>query len=601
MARPLPSTMTTMRRSFRSSSCGSVVLVLLLRVWSTTQIAWGFQQQQSTLFAVFNNNKATVSIGRFLVVSKKHTAIIGQRRRIQQCHGNDVCYHAATTALFFAATADEDADEEPPSVVPSSPSSSSLTGTERRRLDQEFIKIALPAFLQLTAEPLAGLVDTMYLGRYSGTAAAYVLGGAGVAISAQYAVAKLYNDPLLRTSISLVAATTTGDDTDEQSRAVSSALALAGLIGVVQMIVYVIFGERILAAMGVSSNGNPMYSSAAGYLKVRAYGTPAATLWLVANGIFRGLGDTKTPLLYSLLFTALNIILDPIFIFTLNWGAAGAAAGTTVAQYIALIPLLIALHRKVPIAISSWHNLAASLRQYVTAGTKVLIRTIAKVGCYAYCARQAALLGPIAAAAYNLTFQLGFAVTQICESIAIAVQTLLAREMGGHRAIIITAATSGDTATAAATATKKTQQRVRHLIQTSMSAGGTVAVGLSLLTYWRRDALLRSLTSDMAIRNAAANIFPVVLLTQVAKGFCYPVNGILMGGLDWTYTMLVMWLANIVCLAVLMVPLTTATNGLISLERIWWGLCAFMSTQVVFGVARYQSRTGPWRVLRPEP
>jgi hypothetical protein len=41
------------------------------------------------------------------------------------------------------------------------------------------------------------------------------------------------------------------------------------------------------------------------------------------------------------------------------------------------------------------------------------------------------LLGSVAAAAYNLTFQLGFATTQICESVAVAVQTLLAREISG--------------------------------------------------------------------------------------------------------------------------------------------------------------------------
>jgi hypothetical protein len=36
----------------------------------------------------------------------------------------------------------------------------------------------------------------------------------------------------------------------------------------------------------------------------------------------------------------------------------------------------------------------------------------------------------VAAAAYNLTFQVGFATTQLCESIAIALQTLIARELG---------------------------------------------------------------------------------------------------------------------------------------------------------------------------
>jgi len=51
---------------------------------------------------------------------------------------------------------------------------------------------------------------------------------------------------------------------------------------------------------------------------------------------------------------------------------------------------------------------------------------VAKVLAYSITARQAALLGSVATAAYNLTFQLGFATTQICEAVAVAVQTLLA-------------------------------------------------------------------------------------------------------------------------------------------------------------------------------
>ena len=57
------------------------------------------------------------------------------------------------------------------------------------RLTKEFFSIGLPAFIQLAAEPLAALVDTAYLGRLGPE----VLGGAGVAISAQYAVSKVCN------------------------------------------------------------------------------------------------------------------------------------------------------------------------------------------------------------------------------------------------------------------------------------------------------------------------------------------------------------------------------------------------------------------------
>lgn len=274
---------------------------------------------------------------------------------------------------------------------------------QKRKLSLEFFTIAIPAFVQLAAEPLAGLVDTAYLGRLGPE----VLGGAGVAISAQYAVSKLYNDPLLRTSISLVASEDgkkkkaeddehiNGNVSNESSNsqalsiAVSSALLLAFTVGAVQLVLYYSFASSILNGMGVSPT-SPMHHSAFSYLRVRALGTPAATLWLVTNGIFRGLGDTRTPLKYSIFFTALNAILDPLFIFTLKQGASGAAAGTALAQYTALIPLLWSLHRKVGVdVLGQWKELGATLKEYVKAGSFVLLRTVGKVLAYSVCAREA--------------------------------------------------------------------------------------------------------------------------------------------------------------------------------------------------------------------
>ena len=222
-------------------------------------------------------------------------------------------------------------------------------------LDKEFVKIAVPAFVQFAAEPIAGLINTVYLGQLG----ALALGSAGVAISAQYSVSKLYNDPLLRTSISLVAAASpptcnrsspANFDTPDfsrsaqLSRAVSSALLLAGLIGLVQGAVYGVCSDSIISSMGVSAS-SPMFNPAVSYLRVRGIGAPGSTLWLVANGIYRGLGDTATPLRWALAFAAINAALDPFFIFALGLGCPGAAIGTVVAQYIALSPLLIQVVR----------------------------------------------------------------------------------------------------------------------------------------------------------------------------------------------------------------------------------------------------------------
>ena len=133
-----------------------------------------------------------------------------------------------------------------------------------------------------------------------------------------------------------------------------------------------------------------MWPSALSYLRVRAFGTPAATLWLVSNGIFRGLGDTKTPLIFSLAFTIMNAIFDPIFIFTFKYGAAGAALGTALAQYIALLPLLMALHQRVGLDIlGNVKQLSRSLYKYLEAGGFVLFRTMGKILAYFICAREA--------------------------------------------------------------------------------------------------------------------------------------------------------------------------------------------------------------------
>lgn len=139
---------------------------------------------------------------------------------------------------------------------------------------------------------------------------------------------------------------------------------------------------------------------------------------------------------------------------------------------------------------------------------------------------------------------------------------------------------------------------IRHLINTSMAIGGGVAGFLSLTTYLQRESVVKGLTTNLAVQSAAKTIFPAVLVTQVLKGLAYPTNGIIMGGLDWTFTMIAMWAANLVCLGILKGPGVGLQPP--SLVRTWWALAAFMATQVVTAIVRFQSKTGVWSALRYE-
>lgn len=60
-------------------------------------------------------------------------------------------------------------------------------------------------------------------------------------------------------------------------------MLLALSVGVIQLVIYAGLASGIIKGMGVTAD-SPMWFSAVSYLRMRAFGTPAATLWLVTNG-----------------------------------------------------------------------------------------------------------------------------------------------------------------------------------------------------------------------------------------------------------------------------------------------------------------------------
>jgi len=416
-----------------------------------------------------------------------------------------------------------------------------------RRLDRDFAAVALPAFVSLAADPIASMVDAIYVARLGPVEQAAM----GIAISAQFSIAKLYNDPLLKTSTSLVAGKSGADLEASVATAVVTALA----IGAIQCIIFLALGTSIMQIMGVGKSSE-MLQPAVSYLKWRGFGVPAATMLLVTNGIFRGRGDTRTPLYCTIFGNIINIVLDPILIFSCGMGCAGAGAATAISQWAAAIPLLILLDRSVPIRIMgrSKQFFEEAWRSYLEAGGLIFLRTVAKIIAYGVTSAAAARLGVVTMAAYSLTFNLGFATSQLCESISIAAQSLLAREYPFDSTV--------------------KRLSVRHVIRRSLLLGLLVSGALSVTTFLNQDAVLNQLTKSTEVFAAAARIMPVVLLTQLFKGLAYSTGGIILGGLDWFWSSLGMQLASVLCIGVIYVCPP-------SLWNIWVALALFMATQVL--------------------
>lgn len=464
----------------------------------------------------------------------------------------------------------------------------------RQRLDRAIAGIALPAFLQLCTEPLAGLVDTAYVGHLSRAA----LGGMSVAVAAQYSLTKLFNDPLLRVTTSLVAST----PQEEKGDAVMAVLVLVAVLGACQAFCFGPGAAAAIQTMGVNTDSS-MFEPAVAYLRVRAYGAPLGSALLGLTGVCRGLGDAKSPLYAAALATVVNIGLDPILIFGLGWGCGGAAAATVFAQGVgsALLALkLIRLRRSEELGDTVGHGFSTQvlrrvLSKFVVTAGIMIARNWGKVFCFTFLARQAALSSPVVAAAYGLTFQLGFATSQVAESLATSTQVLLAQ------ALQAVTGKSGEYAFAPLPPRKAAMA----VIQRGLQAGLVLSLFLGSATLLLQGRVLEALTSDGAVQATARAAMPCVLLVQMLKAIAYPTNGALMGAQDWSFSAVVLWLSGALGVGVFMACSKLALGGAArgapsDLVLIWLGLGAFFGGQVVLGLARVASGRGPWRVLRAE-
>jgi len=80
-----------------------------------------------------------------------------------------------------------------------------------------------------------------------------------------------------------------------------------------------------------------LFNEAVGYFKIISLGTPLTSFSLAFTSIRQGQGDTTTPMILSVISVAINIVLDPIFIFVLGMGVSGAATATIISRAILCI------------------------------------------------------------------------------------------------------------------------------------------------------------------------------------------------------------------------------------------------------------------------
>lgn len=122
-----------------------------------------------------------------------------------------------------------------------------------------------------------------------------------------------------------------------------TSIALALLVGVLYAAFMMLFRSPLIGFLNIREA--QVVANAEIYLLLVAPGVPLAFVSAAVNGSFSGSGNTRVPFYINAVGLGVNMILDPLLIFTAGLGIAGAAIATVIAQAVVCVLLLAALRR----------------------------------------------------------------------------------------------------------------------------------------------------------------------------------------------------------------------------------------------------------------
>jgi putative MATE family efflux protein len=378
-----------------------------------------------------------------------------------------------------------------------------VSALRRSPHDKEIFRLALLALGALAAQPLFTLTDTAIVG-HLGTPQLAALGIAGVLLSGVFAI---FNFLAYGTTSQVTRAAGAGAR-ETADRLGAQAFWLSFAIGCAVTVVLEVFAEQAVGLMGGEGKAGDY---AVTYLRIAALGLPFSIMVLGGQGYFRGISDLRTPLVIEVAANVLNVVLVVLFVYGFDWGIAGSAAGTAIAQGCMGLAFLAWMVRVTRGRLRFRFDL---LRRLLGVGKHLFVRTAALYLSFLVAGAVAARFGDASIGAHQIAFQLWVFLALLLDAIAIAGQVIVGRMLG-----------AGDSDGAFAASAR--------MIALTVYLG--VAFGAVMLVF--EGQLPRIFTSDEAVIGEARELWPIFALMQPLNGAVFALDGILIGAGDARYLM----------------------------------------------------------------
>ena len=197
---------------------------------------------------------------------------------------------------------------------------------------------SLPYLLSYFLQTLYGMADLFIIGQFEGVASTTAV---SIGSQVMHMLTVMIVGLAMGSTVSIGQAVGAGDRKKAAS-GIGNTVTLFMCLSVVLTVALLIFVRPVVNIM---STPEAAVSGTIEYLTICFIGIPFITAYNIISSIFRGLGDSKSPMYFIAVACATNIALDYLFMGALHLGPSGAALGTTLSQAVSVIIALVVIRR----------------------------------------------------------------------------------------------------------------------------------------------------------------------------------------------------------------------------------------------------------------
>ncbi|SES96631.1 MATE family efflux transporter [Anaerobranca gottschalkii] len=438
-------------------------------------------------------------------------------------------------------------------------------------IPKQIFYFTLPMLIGNVFQQLYNTVDSIVIGKFEGTEA---LAAVGSSFPIIFLLVALLMGITMGATI-LVSQYFGAKDFRMVKKTVTTTYIFLFFASLLTTIIGLTFSSNILLFLNTPPSVLPLAQT---YLNIMFIGMVSMFGYNAISAILRGVGDSKTPLIFLIISSVINILLDLLFVGVFRWGVAGVAWATIIAQTSSFIFGLYYLRKNNSILYVSLKDLtfdkgifAKSLKIGIPTGIQ---QTLFSLGMLAV-QRMVNSFGEITMAAYTAAGRIDSFAIMPFMNFGTAISTFVGQNIGANKL-----------------------HRVKKGYLTTVLMTTVTAAFVTITLYFLGEPLIKLFDSNPDVINIGLRKIRIVSTFYILIGIMFVTLGVIRGAGDAFVPMII----SILTLWLIRIPVASLLIPYLGSDGIWWSFPIGWAVGIVLSLGYYS--TGRWKnkaVIKHKP